>query len=651
MKQRLVWLVGIVRQRGQTILLGWLLAGFIGLTVGASWNLGTTFDEPAYLAAGHTHWRFGDHRFTVLNGPLPHLLHGWAISWLRPKFPAEAEELWADSQLYRAGRELLYRQGNDPVALLRAARTANSLFGAGLVLVCFFWGKALGGPPAGWVAALLAAGSTTLLAHSGLATSDVAFTFFLTAGLYAFWSCWRRLTPGAAAGFALSVAGALSSKITGPLLLLLSGTLGCLYLFLPRPWPVGATWQVTRRWKKCLLVGGLHLGAILTAWVLVWAMHGFRYSAFHPDCPPGQFSRSWEEVTPRAPVLAGAVQFVRDHHLLPEGYLWGLCAIYAESGKRSAWLHGEYSDTGWWYYFPVTFAIKSNPTEWLCLGAFLLLPFVLHRHRAKRPPEGGVWAAWWPIFLSFSAYWLISLTNKVNIGHRHLLPVYPALFLSAGWLLALGWESLRARWARWALLLLPVGQVCTALAAFPGFLTYFNFSIGGAAQGWRWLVDSSLDWGQGLPALRTWLEQHPSEQPVYLAYFGMDCLDCLPKSVKCLLSIPSQGVEIREIDLRPGIYVISATMLSAVYVDKFPGPWRPQYEELWRKIDEPVQQARRQNPSGRLSFRREHWSLYQRGRFARLCAYLRQRGPDAQIDPSLLVFRLTQEDLQQAWAP
>lgn len=634
---------------GEMILLGFLLAGFCWLTLGGSRNLGATFDEPAYLAAGHTHWHYGDHRFTVLNGPLPHLLHGWAISWQHPKFPAEQADLWAHSHLYRAGRELLYRQDNDQRSLLRAARVANSLFGAGLVLVCFFWGRALAGRLAGWVAGLLACGSTTLLAHSALATSDAAFTFFLTAGLFAFWSCWQRLTLVSALGFALSVTGALSSKITGPLLLLISGTLGWLYVFHPRPWPVGSSWQPTRRWKKLLVVVGLHALACLTAWGVVWAMHGFRYSAFHPERPPGVFSRSWEEVTPKTPVLAGAVQFVRDHRLLPEGYLWGLCGIYAESGKRSAWLRGEYTDTGWWYFFPVSFAIKSNPTEWLCLLAFLLLPCFLRRGQ-RGPPEGGVLAAWLPIFLLFAAYWLISLTNKVNIGHRHLLPVYPALFLSGGWLTALLWESLRTRRGKLALLLLPASQLGTALAAHPGYLTYFNFSIGGSAQGWRWLVDSSLDWGQGLPALQAWLDQNPPTEPVYLAYFGMDCLDCQQLPVKSLLSIPAQGVDILEIHLQPGLYVISATMLSGVYVDKFPGPWRPEYEELWRKIDDPVRQALRQNASGRFSFQREHWSLYQRGRFARLCAYLRQRGPDAQIDPSLLVFRLTSEDLQQAWA-
>ena len=42
------------------------------------------------------------------------------------------------------------------------------------------------------------------------------------------------------------------------------------------------------------------------------------------------------------------------------------------------------------------------------------------------------------------------------------------------------------------------------------------------------------------------------------------------------------------------------------------------------------------------------WSRYDRLRFARLCLYLRARGPDANVGYSILVFRLTTAEVAGA---
>ena len=65
------------------------------------------------------------------------------------------------------------------------------------------------------------------------------------------------------------------------------------------------------------------------------------------------------------------------------------------------------------------------------------------------------------------------------------------------------------------------GQAVSAVGIYPHFLAYFSPIVGGPAQGYQHLVDSSLDWGQDLPGLKHWLDQNrrPGE-PVYLSYFG-----------------------------------------------------------------------------------------------------------------------------------
>ena len=117
-------------------------------------------------------------------------------------------------------------------------------------------------------------------------------------------------------------------------------------------------------------------------------------------------------------------------------------------------------------------------------------------------------------------YWVTVMLGHLNIGHRHLLPTYPPLFVLAGaaayWLE--GWRE-AGRANRSAAGTLPgriTGVVLCALVAllagqmlcfFPNYLAYFNAIAGGPAHAYRHLVDSSLDWGQELPGRRTYLER------------------------------------------------------------------------------------------------------------------------------------------------
>jgi len=57
--------------------------------------------------------------------------------------------------------------------------------------------------------------------------------------------------------------------------------------------------------------------------------------------------------------------------------------------------------------------------------------------------------------------------------------------------------------------------------ASPHEIVYFNEITGGPINGARYLADSNLDWGQGLPALRDWMDRE-GVNAVYLAYFGTD---------------------------------------------------------------------------------------------------------------------------------
>jgi hypothetical protein len=260
-----------------------------------------------------------------------------------------------------------------------------------------------------------------------------------------------------------------------------------------------------------------------------------------------------------------------------------------------------------------------------------------------------------PLITLFAIYWFAALTSHLNIGHRHLLPIYPVLFIAAG---ALGTWMTSRRWMYVATVVVLLGwHVTESVRVAPHFLAYFNQLAGGPANGWRHLVDSSLDWGQDLPSLKTWLTRHGDGEPVFLAYFGTGEPDYY--GIKAT-RMPFLGFFRKPnpwYEPTAGIYCVSATLLQQVY-SSFPGEWKLEWEKEYQegRQKEPLFREYGTNPLVREDLQKngvadafeKTWSRYDRLRFARLCLYLRARGPDANAGYSILVFRLTAAEITGA---
>jgi hypothetical protein len=128
------------------------------------------------------------------------------------------------------------------------------------------------------------------------------------------------------------------------------------------------------------------------------------------------------------------------------------------------------------------------------------------------------------MLLLFAAALTVSLLrSRINIGHRYALALYPvAVVISTDFLV----EALGGRRGqlRTALTVLLVAQVVTSLATAPRYLSYFNGLAGGAEKGWKYLVDSNIDWGQDLPELKRLIDREGSRR-VACDYFGTASLE------------------------------------------------------------------------------------------------------------------------------
>ena len=177
------------------------------------------------------------------------------------------------------------------------------------------------------------------------------------------------------------------------------------------------------------------------------------------------------------------------------------------------------------------------------------------------------------------------MAGSLNIGLRHWLPLIAVGWVIAGAVLAEGRCTRRPAGAIAIVIALLVTHAGASIASRPHYLAHFNILAGPEERRHALLVDSNLDWGQGLPELTEWLRKHQQGRPLYLSYFGSDdpAFYDLP-GVQRFGDLPfSRRPRIRPAPLGPGLYALGATQLQRVY-SYVRGPWTPERERLYQEL-------------------------------------------------------------------
>jgi len=253
-------------------------------------------------------------------------------------------------------------------------------------------------------------------------------------------------------------------------------------------------WRDSQQRQQLLL----HSGLII---VVVLFLLNVAYRFQHPALEASDVR--W--VAQRTPHLLGfVINSIRWlSQVIPTYYLFGVYNIELHNyyGHATSLL-GQYSDRGWWYYFPVAFALKT--TIPFLLLAISGLGWAVGRVAIKQNGKRDRRFLW--IVIPIGIYLVISLTSHINIGIRHFLPVYPFLFIAGGALLA---QLLRRQ--------KPIGVavlvvLCGWMAfegarTFPNYVPYMN-QLASQHPHWYYLSDSNVEWGDDLGELAAYLKAH-----------------------------------------------------------------------------------------------------------------------------------------------
>lgn len=630
-----------------------LLLAHASLALWAVAQKSVTADELLHLTAGYSYWHLDDYRLHPENGILPQRWAAIPAALARPPFPKlEGNAYWRTSEVQVVGHQFFYETGHDHFPLLMAGRAMIGLFSVGTGLLVFLWSRRLFGAEGGLISLTLFAFCPTFLAHGVLITSDMCMTFFFLAGCGAWWRHLHEQGRWTWTVSALVFGLACVAKHSAAFLIPMMIAMAVVRAWNPAPLTLLGARFVSRAGK----IGGAALSALAhgaVAAVVIWAFYGFSYRAFNPALPPADhFVRPWEVLDLHIGGIGKFIRLLESLRALPESFLYGSAYVVETAQVRSAFLNGEYSTTGWVSFFPWTFALKTTLPLLAAIGCVGLLA-VAHGRRSPAAFRARLYVVT-PLIVLFAVYWAISLASHLNIGHRHILPTYPVLFIAAGVL---------ARWilpfrpGRWIVGVLLAGQALEATVIAPHFLAYFNALGGGPAQGHRHLVDSSLDWGQDLPGLKRWLDAHAGPAPVFLSYFGLGEPDYYDIRARRLPFVNGFKIPQPYVRLEPGIYAISATTLSHVY-SSIRGPWTVDLEKEYQDLRrlEPLLEAYAREPARRPELERDvpaaQWrkatTRHDQLRFARLCHYLRLREPDARIGYSIHLYRIGEKELADA---
>lgn len=537
-------------------LLAFLMALHAGLALHAAWRTSPTIDEFSHVPAGISYWQTGRFGLYHHNPPLAKLLAALPVLAARPVVDysgsyAQAQAAGEPPGHVAFAEEFMRANTARYFDLFRLARIPIVLLSLLGMAILYRWGRELFGEWGGLLAAAIWAFEPNLIAHAGVATTDMAATVLILAAVETF----RRFLAAA------TLRGALVSGVVLGLALLTKFTalfllpLFALFALLRRP--RGRSWVLV----PCVALLVLNAGYLFEGTGRPLGSFPFLSTALTRPrtggVPPHREARFYQMLFAQRQNRFEGTFFGRLPSPVPAEYLLGLDEQSFEAspglagGGYAVSLRGEVRRGGWWWYDLYTLLVKTPLALWV-LGLLATVAAISAPTARRGLREEAFWIA--PAALLIA---LMSAMTGLDLGVRYLLPAFPFLFLGIARL------ATAPRPVAPAILL--GALAVSTLRVHPHELSYFNEMAGGPSRGGRHLLDSNLDWGQDLLELKRLLDRRGITGEIGLAYFG--AVDPALAGIRWFVpprdprTVPPGRAVASDGALRPGLYAISVNFL------------------------------------------------------------------------------------------
>jgi Dolichyl-phosphate-mannose-protein mannosyltransferase len=474
-----------------------------------------SWDEGDHIFAGYMSWKKSDFGINPEHPPLVKALAAIPLLPMHLRVPDPKGLASFKDEAYFDGRDFIFGNGGEAEAdrIIFRARMAAATLSLLLGLLVFLAAREMFDDGAALFALALVVFEPNMIAHGAYVTTDMGISCFIFASIYAFYRYVKAPSVSRLIVLGLVSGVALASKHSGVLLL----PFGLALIITEIVWP--SPEQQTNKTKAALRLAGAYLAASAIALVVLWAFYGFRYAARPGGIP---LSPSLAEYAKGLKGVEPHVYLTLAHwHILPESYLYGMVDVRLISDSFSTYIFGKVYAHGVWFYFPASFVIKSTAAF---MGLLLLAGFAIASGKLRARRE--------IFFLTIPPilYLLIATGTGLNIGARHILPMYPFLSVLIGGT-ALAMARSDRRWAYVVGVLLAWHMISSA-RAYPNYLAYSNELWGGPANTYKYLTDSNTDWAQQLKAVKKYLDNRGARD-CWFAYFAEPSIHFSAYGIPC----------------------------------------------------------------------------------------------------------------------
>ncbi|MCL4263665.1 MAG: phospholipid carrier-dependent glycosyltransferase [Anaerolineae bacterium] len=484
-----------------------------------------TYDEPPHVLNAVQYFQPRPMVSTINNPPLIHALMGGLVHLTGLTYDmGYTHDVWAWGNGFDIAQIFFWQLNTNWPQFFWVGRLMVIFLALFLASLVYRWAGQLYAAPAPALLALLLTFDPNILAFSHLATTDLGVALFFTLAGYSLWGYWRQPTWARLVWAGMAVGLAIAAKFSGAAIIL-----AFLLMMVYRWW----AWDRSKV-GAVRMVGVTAVILTIAAFVLL-AVYRFQFS-----------------------LLVADYRFQQTH--FSEGH--------------EAYLLGEISRSGWWYYYPVVFLAKTpiGLLVLLGLGVALFVWAGAINRPLRTNYSGGAdgWERGWLLLLAGTIF-VGTLAGSVNIGYRYLLPALPPLYIFLGQLVL---PQTAVVW-RWVTAVALAFFIIASVRIHPHYLAFFNVLAGGPENGWRVAVDSNIDWGQDLEAVGRYLAERGITD-AHIAWFSTAMPQRYGIPGRSFLTWPPSHRDpvydewYPERPL-PGIYVISATQLAGPYLQEQAG--------------------------------------------------------------------------------